>query len=367
LILLALIAGDYYINNNQPINNVKPGYGTANTSLTDGSNGNPNTNYVAAPGKQTNAPRNEHANGTYVNRRTPSPVAVTNNVAWTKQPANENYSVKRPLASNAAITTDMDVVTPKAFYANFNNYIGFRNKPGYITFGVEAGVNSDGFYQNQTSNNMMKTGFHAGGIFNICLSNHFALQPALLYERMGSQSINPTQTDGNMDITTTNKYTLSYIKIPANLVYKFGRYGSTRFMIGAGPYVSYLAGSKNTQSNATAYNNTGIDSRTSVLSAGQINNISNSNNNANLAYNGSMGNAYPALPDAPGAPQTGLTNNFRKLDYGAGCFIGCELPRGFFAKLGGNVGFRNVQQNATGTYANRNYDFEVSIGQFINW
>ena len=189
-----------------------------------------------------------------------------------------------------------------------------------IKFGPEFGFNQNGLSNNNLASNMRIGGVHAGIMVNLRLGDHLALQPGLRYINKGNR------TESTLDVSTHEKLTLHYIEIPANLVYKFGDVSNTRVMVGAGPYVSYLAGARDRFSN-------------NILEGSDV--------------------LYPATPIYK-------TNNIAKLDYGLGGFVGCETPEGIFAKVGVEYGMKdNLKDPATGTYSNRNYSLLISFGYIL--
>src|SRR5688500_7989950 len=95
-----------------------------------------------------------------------------------------------------------------------------------LSFGVKAAVTSNFFtnrYDNDDDDRFIidKTGFYIGGIANIQLSEHFALQPNLLLAMKGGKT-------GEGKISTT------HIDVPVNLLYT-----TNGFFIGVGPNFSY--------------------------------------------------------------------------------------------------------------------------------
>lgn len=196
---------------------------------------------------------------------------------------------------------------------------GFRLWSRNVQFGPELGFNMNGFYNNQTSN--METGYmHAGIAVNIRMGNHFALQPVPRYIAKGNKR------GDNMDAAVKEKLILHYASLPVNLVYKFGRPGNARVMIGAGPYVSYLAGVKHRYSN-------GADGFLDVVN--------------------------PPVPAYS-------TSHIEDTDYGINGFMGIESPDGIYAKAGVEYGMKDIQRNpVTGINSDRNYSFLFSVGYLI--
>lgn len=196
---------------------------------------------------------------------------------------------------------------------------GFRLWSRNVQFGPELGFNMNGFYNNQTSN--METGYmHAGIAVNIRLGNHFALQPGPRYIAKGNKR------GDDMDADVKEKLMLHYASLPVNLIYKFGSPGNARVMIGAGPYVSYLAGIKHRYSNWA------------------------------MGFSDVIGPPAPAYN----------TSNIEDIDWGLNGFTGVESPEGLYAKAGVEYGMKDIQHNpVTNINSDRNYSFLFSIGYLI--
>ncbi len=211
--------------------------------------------------------------------------------------------------------------SPKVFYGNVS-------KKRSVRFGPEGGVNMSGLYRNNTPN-LYRNVFHIGAIADVPLSSHMSLQPGLKYKMNGNKI-------QNSFADTTETLTLHYIQLPANLVYKFGDVDNCRFIIGAGPYVSYL-----------------LNAHDKIeIAVGENDNTPNSDGLA-------IGQQYEPVGNEPVGQYD--VKSIRSLDWGVGGFIGCETPGGFFAKAGAEVGLRNI--NATTN--DRNYNFMLSIGYLL--
>ena len=108
---------------------------------------------------------------------------------------------------------------------------------GKTSFAILGGIN----FQNlngKASNgdklaNSMILGYHFGGNVQIPIAPEFYFQPGLMFTTKGAKY-------------ATEKYKLSYVEMPLNLVYK-ASLGSGYIMVGFGPYIAYgLSGKVNT-------------------------------------------------------------------------------------------------------------------------
>lgn len=224
------------------------------------------------------------------------------------------------------VTEPLAVVyeAPKVFYGNVS-------KKRNVRFGPEGGVNMSGLYRNNTPN-LYRNVFHIGAIADVPLSSHLSLQPGLKY-KMNGNKIQSSFAD------TTETLTLHYIQLPASIVYKFGDEDNCRFIVGVGPYLSYLLNAKDKLEIA----------------------VTNDENTPNSVNDG-LGVGQQSLSVTDGDPVTQYdVNSIRTLDWGVGGFIGCETPGGFFAKAGAEVGLRNINAATN----DRNYNFMLSIGYLL--
>nr|MBS0037145.1 outer membrane beta-barrel protein [Saprospiraceae bacterium] len=109
--------------------------------------------------------------------------------------------------------------------------IAQNSNTGKTTFAILGGVNFQNFtgkdFHGSDLNNELVIGYHAGVNAQIPIVPEFYFQPGLLFSTKGAKN-----TAGGI----TNTYTVSYIELPLNLVYK-GALGSGFVMVGLGPYV----------------------------------------------------------------------------------------------------------------------------------
>jgi hypothetical protein len=212
---------------------------------------------------------------------------------------------------------------------------------GSIHLAPEAGINLNNLYKfgkdNYTTSNMLKVGFHGGFAVNIG-TGRFAVQPAFRYIQKGGQ-IEGSYRDALVKIETKNKLTLHYIEMPLNFIYHFGYWGENRFMIGAGPYVSYLA-------NALDKHKT----RTVVLET-----------NEDFKDEGQRELPIGSVDNHP--------ENVRKLDAGVGGFLGYQFAGGLYAKAGAQAGLVDLQKrsNILAPYNDRNYNFLFTLGYMLGY
>lgn len=88
----------------------------------------------------------------------------------------------------------------------------------------------------------MLTGFQLGIIGDLPLgTSMLTLQPGVLYTQKGSKTESGDPAGLNYSKATTRP---SYIEVPVNLVFKTPAVKSTRFFVGAGPYLAIGIGGK---------------------------------------------------------------------------------------------------------------------------
>ena len=100
-----------------------------------------------------------------------------------------------------------------------------------VNLGAKAGVNISTFYGNRSNDEINRNslvGFHGGLIGEVKINDSFALQPELLYSRVGAE-------EGNVV-----KFHLDYLSIP--IMAKF--YLANNFSIDVGPQFGFLVSDK---------------------------------------------------------------------------------------------------------------------------
>lgn len=111
---------------------------------------------------------------------------------------------------------------------------GYAQKSAAI---LKGGVNFANISNNDEGgydDSRMLTGFHAGVIADLNLTEFLAIQPGLLYSSKGIRFENDVQE---------LSFNPRYLELPVNLVFKTPT-GESKFFIGAGPYVAMGIGGK---------------------------------------------------------------------------------------------------------------------------
>lgn len=123
-----------------------------------------------------------------------------------------------------------------------------------VKFAPEVGLNM--YNQTLTTTNTSTTGkmlpgLRVGIMADLPITDHFAVQPGLLY------NLNRTQTEmswGNAVSVTANR-SMHALQIPVYFLYKSGTEGSGRFFGGIGPNFTYaLSGNDHTTANVLGLN-----------------------------------------------------------------------------------------------------------------
>ncbi|MCD6011126.1 MAG: PorT family protein [Flavipsychrobacter sp.] len=240
---------------------------------------------------------------------------TTKRIIWHTPPKDEGIHWASTIQRDAAPVTFV-----RDYYGYNANKLATEPKivvrERNILFGPEIGFNWNSFYHNATSN--IKTGYvHAGIAINVRISDHLALQPALRYIVKGNR------VDADIDADIKEKVNLHYISLPANLVYKTGKPGNMRLLLGTGPYLAYLAGTRHFYS-------------------------------------------APAYLDVLNPPRPYNTRYFREIDWGINSFIGLESPMGVYVKAGVEYGLRDIYRNpVNGATSDRNYNLLFSVGYLV--
>jgi hypothetical protein len=106
-----------------------------------------------------------------------------------------------------------------------------------ISGGLKAGLNLaslGGDYEDAK----MRPSIHVGGYVNIGLTEKLSFQPELLFNSIGAK-YKGSENDGNDTYSWEGTTKLSYISLPLNLQYSFGK-----FNVHLGPQISFLASAK---------------------------------------------------------------------------------------------------------------------------
>jgi hypothetical protein len=185
------------------------------------------------------------------------------------------------------------------------------------------------------SADMLRAGFHVGGMLNVGIAEHLAFQPGLRYIIKGG-SIRHSYTSNRMNIATNDKLTLHYVEVPLNVVYKLCDINSGCFIIGGGPYVAVLL---NAQDRARKF----------------ISTSDGTDMSSQEKYQSSMP-----------IGQTGAEGNLRRMDVGVGGLVGYETLMGLYVKGGLQLGLVELQQNKPDyQFYNRNFNVLLTVGYYL--
>lgn len=94
-----------------------------------------------------------------------------------------------------------------------------------VEFGIKGGVNFARFKVQPSHNTDSRVGFHVGMLTHIHLSEHFALQPELMYSGQGA------------DYGSDHRDRFNYVNIPVLVQFMFGE----GFRLQTGPQIGFLA------------------------------------------------------------------------------------------------------------------------------
>jgi hypothetical protein len=325
LLLSGLIADDYYINNNHKFSteNRSSTQLSATNKTQDGTLVDNNTTVDINNTDQPVAPSASPIASATKNKRTLTSKTTRHNDQTSLIQSSGLNEITASVAGNdqALVSNgpekEIAVEKRKTYFGNVpvtetkKRHTGLSLPANFL--GVEVGY-SQGTLTNNHTQSMQVGNIMAGLLVNVSIGNHFAIQPGIRYITGGNRLL-------TMNNANDEKLKLHYLQMPANLVWKFGRPGTTRFMIGATPYVSYLINTKD-----------------------------------KFRANADEGDFTPS-------PQYN-TSTINKLDYGVGGFVGIQSAEGIFAKIGTQYGMMDIMKNADGS-SNRNNTFFASFGYII--
>ncbi len=256
--------------------------------------------------------------------------------------AQENVATVEPPTSEPAVETPTTTTAPIVYEQPkvFTGSMPVTKKRAMVHLAPEVGGNLNNLYKlsdDYQTSNQLKVGFNAGVMVNVELGKRLSLEPGVRYIMKGGE-VTSTSNVGVTTMEHKEKLTFHYVEMPLNLVYNSGDWGTNRFMIGAGPYISYLANAQ--------------DKTKDILTAPEGKTVSQ---------------GQRQLP--VGDPDKG--QNVRNYDAGAGGFIGYQMKSGVYVKGGAEVGLLDLQKHSnsigqTGLY-DRNYNFLLTVGYMCGY
>jgi len=184
-----------------------------------------------------------------------------------------------------------------------------------LGIGVEMGFNLSDYNITNSNNDRkqtdMKLGGRLGGFVDYAFANHFYFQPGLYHVTNGYKS--------NL-LSGYEKYTISTVEIPLNVVYKTGLFENSTFFIGAGPYLGI-------NRDGEYYIQSG-----SIISKKDL--------------------KFGKWP----------IDDIRKLDVGAGANIGYQNHTGFFLRARAQMGLLNLIPGTVRTTTMTSMGYCLSVG-----
>lgn len=200
-----------------------------------------------------------------------------------------------------------------------------------VHWGIEGGVNLNWLTHlpGGESTDSRTGGF--GGIVADIGGGHFTFQPSLRYIYKGGQTDNAYEAV-YWRVQTNNKFGFHYIELPLNAVWHSGG-TADGFMIGAGPFVSYLCGGSDKYRIETQ----------SLLEGAPPATVAEGKRDLTIGHLAEGGTS--------------------RWDAGLGAFIGYQFPMGVNLKVGAEWGMVNLRRNLlTAEDYGRNTNVLFSLG-----
>ena len=251
------------------------------------------------------------------------------------EPIKEDKTVVIP---NTPVTPPAPEPTTVEKQTEFTGNIPNAPKPrAKVHLAPEAGITLNNFYMQsddfQTSN-QLKVGFSGGVMVNVELGRRWGFEPGVRYIMKGGQQTNTTMDAAGITTEHKEKLTFHYVEMPVNFVYNTGDWGTSRFMIGAGPYIAYLANAQD-----------------------------KTKDKIYLPEGPQVITGQHSIPTGDPSKNPGYVRNY---DAGANAFIGYQVRNGMYIKAGAEIGFLDLQHNSNGFY-DRNYNFLGSVGYMFGY
>jgi len=177
-----------------------------------------------------------------------------------------------------------------------------------VQFGAKAGVNFANF-GGDVEDASSRTGFHAGVVAELKLSETFSIQPELLYSQQGSQTEDTfSESFGGVNYSTNTeaKQTLNYINLPILAKY----YVMEGLSLEVGPQVGFLISAESKYDMTTT--SEGGGTTVSETESGSVDN-----------------------KDA-----------YKSIDFGVVAGVGYELPMGLFFQARYQAGLSSVLEDS---------------------
>lgn len=202
-------------------------------------------------------------------------------------------------------------------------FVGLAVVVGVISyaqqFGMKAGANISSISDDGYDDAKSKLGFYGGLFVNAPLSEHFSIQPEVIYSQLGSEVKRNYTALGNT-ASINGKLNLEYITVPVMLQFK----ATPQFYFEAGPEFGYLISAK--QKGEVTLNN-------NVVSSGS----------------------------------TDVKDNFNNFNVGAALGLGFDVTKNFGINARYVAGFTDINKNGetslnNSNNKNRNNNFQVGLG-----
>lgn len=155
----------------------------------------------------------------------------------------------------------------------------------------------------------IKAGVKIGGVVDIGLTRHFAIQPGLFFSQKGYRN-----EIGRFDYS----FNVNYLEFPINFLYKTSPSPAGRFFVGGGPYLATAVGGKYEDEDG---------------------------NDESLDFGDNARN-----------------DDLRGFDAGMNITLGYEMPFGLFFRGNYGIGLANIRPDGDSDNSLRNWGFGLSVG-----
>ena len=183
-----------------------------------------------------------------------------------------------------------------------------------IGIAPELGLNLaslNGKTMGESMSSGMKIGARIGAVADIGVTENIFVRPGLQFSMLGGK-------DG--DLGDDVSWSLNYLHIPINVLYKLGSEGDGRFYVGLVPYINYALGGKAKHGDLEADIEFGDDE---------------------------------------------ATDDLKSLDFGAGVKVGYELPMGLYVDASFMQGLSNLVPGGDADNKVSNRNISIGVGYFV--
>ncbi len=198
-----------------------------------------------------------------------------------------------------------------------NAQIGFGAQAGANLANLKSEFTSGGVKNKETGKT--KVGAIVGVVANIPIASGLSFRPELNFIQKGAK-FNSSSTNFGITSTSTENIVMNFVELPLNIAFSMPA-GPGKFMVGAGPNVSFGISGNDKWENKTE--GPGFPTQSG-------------SGKDKIVFDGKKAADLPASDN---------DIHFKRVDFGANAIVGYKLDMGVFFTAGYTYGFSNLNPN----------------------